>query len=86
MLPRIARAWKSWIKTLINQKRVRLVRRAGSRLGVEQLESRLAPANITWTGGAGTLNWTDTKNWSTQTVPGLTDDATISTAVFEFTA
>jgi hypothetical protein len=81
MLPRIARAWKSWIKTLLNQKRVRIVRRARSRLGLEQLESRLAPANITWTSGAGTLNWTDAKNWSTQTVPALSDDVTISTAV-----
>jgi hypothetical protein len=44
------------------------------------LEDRLAP-NVSWTGGAGTLNWTDANNWSTHAVPTSTDDMTINTSV-----
>jgi hypothetical protein len=48
---------------------------------VEALEDRLAPANVQWTGGAGTLKWTDTHNWSTGALPGSSDDVTINIAV-----
>jgi hypothetical protein len=47
----------------------------------ELLEDRLAPSAVSWTGGAGTLNWTDAKNWSTGTVPTSADDVTINVAV-----
>ena len=81
MLPHIARAWKSWAKALVGKSRPRPLRRARPRLGGEELESRLAPANVTWTGGAGTLNWTDADNWSTHATPGTSDDVTISGTV-----
>ena len=40
--------------------------RRRARPGVEQLETRLAPAIYSWTGNAGTLNWGDAANWSGQ--------------------
>ncbi len=35
----------------------------------ERLELRRVLATITWDGGAGTLNWNDANNWSTNTIP-----------------
>jgi hypothetical protein len=47
------------------------------RLRLENLESRLAPAVDIWTGGnnAIDLNWSDSKNWSLNAVPGASDTA-----------
>src|SRR5579875_2450865 len=50
-------------------------------LRIERLEERLAPTVDTWTGGAGTLNWTDAANWSTGAAPISTDDVQINTPV-----
>jgi hypothetical protein len=50
-------------------------------LRVLQLEDRLAPAAVSWTGGAGTLNWGDGPNWSNGAVPTRFDDVTIHHAV-----
>jgi hypothetical protein len=47
---------------------------------VEQLEDRTVPS-VTWTGGAGTLNWDAAANWSGGAVPGAADDAVINIAV-----
>src|SRR6516225_2637877 len=55
--------------------------RQHSRPHVERLEERLAPSAVSWTGGAGTLNWTDAGNWSTGAVPTSADDVTIGLAV-----
>ena len=49
-------------------------------LRLERLEDRLAP-NVSWTGSAGTLNWTDKDNWSSHAVPGASDDVMISISV-----
>src|SRR5262245_19599918 len=46
---------------------------------LEQLENRLAPV-VSWDGGAGTLNWKDAPNWSTDSLPGSTDDVVIGSA------
>src|SRR5580693_9378566 len=35
---------------------------------------------VTWTGGAGTTNWTDAANWSTDALPGAGDDVVINVA------
>src|SRR5690348_4081468 len=59
----------------------RRFRRSFFRPALEHLERRLAPAAVQWTGGAGTLNWTDAKNWSTQALPGSGDDVTINIGV-----
>jgi hypothetical protein len=50
-------------------------------LRVLQPEDRLVPAAVSWTGGAGTLNWGDAMNWSSGTVPGSGSDVTISISV-----
>ncbi len=55
-------------------------RTRGRRLLVEQLEDRLT-LSVTWTGNAGTFNWTDANNWSSHAVPGSTDDVMINVAV-----
>jgi hypothetical protein len=47
---------------------------------VELLEDRRTPT-VSWTGGAGTLNWNDAANWSGKSVPGTTDDVIIQAAV-----
>ena len=47
----------------------------------EELESRLLLSNVSWTGGASTLNWTDAINWSGHAVPGASDNVTINIAV-----
>ncbi len=45
---------------------------------LEQLEARVAPAAISWNGNAGDHNWDTPGNWSTNTVPTISDDVTIS--------
>lgn len=47
-----------------------------NRLGVEELESRVVPAWISWVGGSG--DWADPVNWSGGKVPTAQDDVTIS--------
>jgi hypothetical protein len=47
---------------------------------VQSLEPRRLFAAISWDGGAGTLNWSDAANWSTNTLPGVNDDVTINIA------
>jgi hypothetical protein len=47
---------------------------------LEALEDRLAPT-VSWTGGAGTLDWNDAANWSRGAVPGPADDVLINVAV-----
>jgi len=51
-----------------------------ARLALEQLENRLVPT-VSWTGGAGTLNWSDAANWSGHAVPSSADDAIVNVAV-----
>src|SRR5580692_3510742 len=65
------------------EKRVRKLRGffSSPRLHLEELEARLAPANITWTGGAGTFNWGDAQNWFGGVVPGASDNAIINIVV-----
>src|SRR5271169_6649969 len=48
--------------------------------GVELLETRRMLAAVSWTGLGDQINWTDPNNWSTQAVPGPSDDVTISIA------
>jgi hypothetical protein len=49
-------------------------RYAARRLRLESLEDRRLLAVITWDGEAGTTDWHDEANWSTNTVPGPSDD------------
>jgi hypothetical protein len=54
---------------------------------LEMLEDRLAPANVTWTGGGANNLWTNPNNWNAG-VPGADDVAIIATntRVCEITA
>ena len=47
------------------------------RLFVELLEARHLLSTVSWDGGAGTANWHDALNWSTDTVPTAADHAII---------
>jgi hypothetical protein len=60
-----------------SQKPARMVRRPF----LEELENRLAPAAVSWTGMGGDLNWSDKMNWSNMLVPTSSDDVTINIAV-----
>jgi hypothetical protein len=44
---------------------------------LEPLEDRVVPSTITWDGQAGDNNWGTALNWSTDTLPGSTDDVVI---------
>jgi hypothetical protein len=75
---------RQWIKRCVDvltrpwTRSPRKHRRDTWRPSVEHLENRLAPAAISWTGNAGTLNWGDMNNWSSNAVPSSSDDVTIS--------
>jgi hypothetical protein len=53
-------------------------RRRPTPLQLEELETRVVPANILWTGAAGDLSWNNHDNWSTGAVPGSGDDVSIA--------
>ncbi|MBX9656515.1 hypothetical protein K2Y11_23100 [bacterium] len=44
---------------------------------LESLEDRTVSAVVLWDGVAGTTNWQDALNWSTDALPGTTDDVRI---------
>ncbi|MFI5461401.1 MAG: beta strand repeat-containing protein [Isosphaerales bacterium] len=46
---------------------------------LSRLEDRTLLATATWTGAGGNSNWADFENWSTNEVPGATDDVVIYT-------
>lgn len=48
-----------------------------ARFLMESLEDRAVPAVIVWDGGAGSNNFWDKSNWSTDTVPGKNDDVIV---------
>ncbi len=59
------------------------IRRAmlrASNSAFQSLESRRMLAAVSWDGGAGTSNWTDANNWSTNSLPTAADDVTINVA------
>ena len=73
-------SWLHWLRSL-KTSRGRTFRRQGlgdrrrrsSRLELEPLESRLAPATFTWTGGGGSnTNWSNPSNWG-GVAPKITD-------------
>jgi large repetitive protein len=54
-----------WAKSLFRGRVKTIVKRPRYRLLLEELESRLAPATYTWTGGGGSANpgWATAANW-----------------------
>src|SRR5262245_59562871 len=81
--PRPAAAWphpSTSTGVCLMSAHLRSLRSRFSRLALELLEARLAPATVTWVGGSG--NWSTVANWSDGTVnrlPGPADDAVINT-------
>ena len=45
---------------------------------IQYLERRVVPATVTWTGGAGDLNWDTAANWSGGAVPSASSDVVIA--------
>src|SRR5690349_13547516 len=50
------------------------------RASIQLLERRTLLAAIAWDGGGDGTNWSDPVNWSTNTLPGSSDDVTINIA------
>src|SRR5271168_1976962 len=77
---------RRWIKQCVDAlnrfkaESARKQRRARAPLWLEQLEDRVTPSAVSWTGNAGTLNWGDANNWSNNAVPTSADDVTIGKA------
>lgn len=53
-----------------------------SRLRLYDLENRIAPAVVSWDGGANDGLWLTPANWSGDTLPGLNDDVMITSSNF----
>jgi hypothetical protein len=59
--------------------RKRMMKRATwSRPVLQSFEERIVPAQVTWDGGAGNLNWSNPLNWSGDALPGPGDDVFIN--------
>ncbi len=54
-------------------------RRRALPFALESLEERRLLSDVKWTGAAGDDQWTTKGNWSSDQVPGPTDDVTIGT-------
>ena len=66
-------SWSRWLRALIRRPPVQPFRRRQRRahlLGLEQLETRLAPATYSWTGAAGN-NWNNPGDWLVNGAPGI---------------
>jgi hypothetical protein len=76
----IVRAYRSFFSRRAAMRRPYQMAR---RPWLEQLEDRLAPATVTWTGGSG--NWTTAGDWTdnlgVHRVPGANDDVVINRSV-----
>ena len=68
--------WIDLFRTRLKKKR-RSNKSRRSRQGSEALEPRQLLTAISWDGGGDGTTFTDPNNWSTDTVPGAADDATI---------
>lgn len=64
-------SWSRWLRSLFRRPPSRPFRRRRPHgLGLEELETRLAPATAIWTGMAGS-NWNNMGDWLRNGVPGI---------------
>jgi hypothetical protein len=82
--PEMSHPWVKYLKPRFFRTQRRSHRRVAAgvefRPRVEHLEDRLAPATVTWVGGASG-NWGLASNWSAAALPGGGDDVVISGTV-----
>src|SRR5262245_42718909 len=60
--------WFRWLKSL-RHNRIKPFTKKKTRLALEELESRLAPATLVWTGLGGNNNWSNAANWQGGVAP-----------------
>ncbi len=59
-------SWSRWLRSVFRPQARTIRRRRAESLGMEQLETRLAPATFIWTGAGKTNHWSDNANWFDQ--------------------
>ena len=64
--------WSRWLRSKFRP-RVTSYRKPDRRPAVEPLETRLAPATFTWTGGGQDTKWSTNANWSGGVAPSASD-------------
>ncbi len=73
--------FRGWIQKIMGTGRPRPVVSKHSRRTIcrlEQLDDRLTPSAVSWTGGGDGTSWSDGRNWSDGVTPGAGDDVTIN--------
>ena len=71
--------FRSFFRKMRQIMKGRKPRQASRSLYLEALEARIL-LSVSWDGEAGTANWRDAVNWSTNALPGSTDDVVIGSA------
>src|SRR5262245_1579812 len=72
-----------WVQGLWRRRRGKTIvnKRPRYRLAVEELETRLAPAQFIWTGAAGNTAWSNAGNWLGGIAPSAA--STLADLVFD---
>ncbi|MFO0844788.1 MAG: autotransporter-associated beta strand repeat-containing protein [Gemmataceae bacterium] len=84
-------AWSRWLRNYLSQQPTSTARRPKARrLRLEDLEDRLAPADVRWVGGDATNLWSKPANWANQlnqpTVPSTGDNLVFPGGVAKLTS
>ncbi len=74
-------SWSRWLRSLFRP-RVTTVRRRQRQPAVESLETRLAPATFTWSGGGKDSNWSTPANWVGNKAPSVSDGPAVDDLFF----
>ncbi len=79
--------FRNWIHTLKSGHRSKsrsISRPLRTSFCLEQLDDRITPSAVTWTGGGDGTTWSDPNNWLNFAVPGAGDDVTIKSGTVIF--
>jgi hypothetical protein len=72
---------RSWLRSLLAKRNQTPYRRT-RRLFLEELEDRVTPSTVSWTGGGDGVSWSDARNWTNPgdpgKLPGSSDDVLIN--------
>jgi hypothetical protein len=80
LFPKSWRRYWASLRTFFADHPAKARGRPRCRPGVEQLEGRLTPSSVTWTGDGDGSSWGDAANWDSRTVPTAADDVTASSS------